>query len=34
MDWYNKMWSYTVEFFRSLDVPVRTWSAVVVIWQI
>ena len=24
MDWYNKMWQYTVEFFRSLDVPVRT----------
>ena len=24
MDWYNKMWKYTVEFFRSLDVPVRT----------
>ena len=24
MDWYNKMWSYTVEFFRSLDMPVRT----------
>ena len=24
MDWYNKMWSYTVEFFRTLDVPVRT----------
>lgn len=24
MDWYNKMWSYSVEFFRSLDVPVRT----------
>jgi len=24
MDWYNKMWAYTVEFFRSLDVPVRT----------
>ena len=24
MNWYNKMWSYTVEFFRSLDVPVRT----------
>ena len=24
MAWYNKMWSYTVEFFRSLDVPVRT----------
>lgn len=24
MDYYNKMWSYTVEFFRSLDVPVRT----------
>ena len=24
MEWYNKMWSYTVEFFRSLDIPVRT----------
>ncbi len=24
MDWYNKMWSYTVELFRSLDIPVRT----------
>ena len=24
MDWYNKMWSFTVEFFRSMDVPVRT----------
>ena len=24
MNWYNKMWNYTVEFFRSLDVPVRT----------
>ncbi|MBP3799670.1 MAG: serine--tRNA ligase [Bacilli bacterium] len=24
MEWYNKMWSYTVEFFRNLDVPVRT----------
>ena len=24
MKWYNKMWGYTVEFFRSLDVPVRT----------
>ncbi len=24
MEWYEKMWSYTVEFFRSLDVPVRT----------
>ena len=24
MDWYNKMWNYTVEFFRSLDVPIRT----------
>ena len=23
-DYYNKMWSYTVEFFRSLDIPVRT----------
>jgi len=24
MDWYNKMWKYTVDFFRSLDIPVRT----------
>ena len=24
MEWYNKMWQYTVEFFRTLDVPVRT----------
>lgn len=24
MQWYNKMWSYTVELFRSLDIPVRT----------
>ncbi len=24
MEWYEKMWKYTVEFFRSLDVPVRT----------
>ena len=24
MDWYNKMWQYTVELFRSLDIPVRT----------
>lgn len=24
MMWYNKMWSYTVDFFRSLDIPVRT----------
>lgn len=24
MDWYDKMWSFTVEFFRSLDIPVRT----------
>ena len=23
-DWYNKMLSYTVEFFRSLNIPVRT----------
>ena len=22
--WYNKMWKYTVDFFRSLNVPVRT----------
>ena len=24
MSWYDKMWSYTVELFRSLDIPVRT----------
>ena len=24
MDWYNKLWYYTVELFRSLDIPVRT----------
>jgi len=24
MDWYNKMWAYTVEVFRNLNVPVRT----------
>ena len=23
MDWYNKMWKLTVDFFRSLDIPVR-----------
>ena len=23
-NWYNKMWSYTVELFRSMDIPVRT----------
>ena len=23
-EWYNKMWSYTVEFFRSMGIPVRT----------
>ena len=23
-EWYDKMWSYTVELFRSLNVPVRT----------
>ncbi|MBP3619948.1 MAG: serine--tRNA ligase [Clostridia bacterium] len=24
MQWYNKMWSYSVELFRSLNIPVRT----------
>ena len=24
MDWFNRMWSYSVELFRSLDIPVRT----------
>ena len=23
-EWYEKMWSYTVELFRSMDIPVRT----------
>lgn len=23
-EWYNKMWSYTVELFRSMNIPVRT----------
>ena len=23
-EWYEKMWKYTVELFRSLDIPVRT----------
>ncbi len=24
MEWFEKMWSYSVELFRSLDIPVRT----------
>ena len=24
MDWYNKMWKLSVDFFRSLEIPVRT----------
>ena len=24
MDWYNKLWQNTVDFFRSMDIPVRT----------
>lgn len=24
MDWYDKMWNYTVEIFRNLNIPVRT----------
>lgn len=24
MDWFRKMYGYTVEFFRSMDIPVRT----------
>ncbi len=24
VEWYHKMWNYTVELFRSLDIPVRT----------
>ena len=24
MDWYNKLWQNTVDFFRSMEIPVRT----------
>ena len=24
MEWYNKMWNYTVEIFRNMNIPVRT----------
>ncbi len=24
MEWYDKLWKYTVELFRSMDIPVRT----------
>ena len=24
MDWYEKLWKFTVELFRSMDIPVRT----------
>ena len=24
MDWYNKMWQFTVEIFRNMNIPVRT----------
>ena len=24
MEWFEKLWQYSVEFFRSLDIPVRT----------
>lgn len=24
MEWFDKMWSYSVELFRSMDIPVRT----------
>ena len=24
MEWFHKLWQYSVEFFRSLDIPVRT----------
>ena len=24
MNWYNKMWAYTVDIFRNLNIPVRT----------
>ena len=23
MDWYNRMWKWSVELFRSMDIPVR-----------
>ena len=24
MDWFHKLYSYTVELFRSMEIPVRT----------
>ncbi len=30
----QKLYSYTVEFFRTLDIPVRTLNAAPVIWRI
>ncbi len=32
-DWYKKMWRYSVELFRSLDIPVRSWSAAPATWR-
>ena len=26
--WFDRLWQNTVDLFRSLDIPVRTWSAV------
>jgi len=26
MEWFDKLWGYTVEFFRSLEIPVRTFE--------
>ena len=34
MDWYNKMWSYTVSSSAVWMYPFVLWSAVVVTWQI
>ena len=30
-EWYDKMWSYTVEFFRSMNIPVRTLASLPVL---
>ncbi len=34
MEWFKKLYMNTVEFFRTLDIPVRTLECCQVIWQI
>ena len=33
MDWYEKMWRWSVELFRSLDIPCGSWSAAPGTWR-